>query len=236
MSDDGKFKPPVADAKDVAHAVARAGLGVIPFGGTAAVELLTAIVTPSLETRRTAWMEEVGDALRRLELDMDIVLEDLQQREPFIDVALEASQIAIKTSSEEKRRALRNAILNSALPDPPEESLQKMFLSFIDTLTIWHIKLLYLFNDPAGFFERSPEASPRFSMGAPAHMVEAAYPDLRGRRELYDLVWKDLYSRALVSNDSLHVMMTGGGVIAKRTTAIGEQFIRFIQSPFDDEP
>jgi len=235
MVNDERFKPPVADKADAAHAIARSGLGAIPWAGTAAVELLAAIVTPSLEKRRTEWMEEVGTALRKLESEMGLILENLQKNEAFIDAALEASQIAAKTSSSEKRQALRNAILHSALPDPPEESMQKMFLSFIDTLTTWHIKLLYLFNDPPGFFQKNQINSPNVSMGAPAHMVEAAYPELRGRREIYDLVWKDLYSRALVSSDSLHVMMTGSGVIAKRTTVIGEQFIGFIQSPFRDE-
>ena len=236
MSDNEKHRPPVADKADAAHAIARAGLGVIPYAGTAAVELLSVIVTPSLEKRRTEWMEDVGSALRRLESDMGFVLESLQENETFIDAALEASQIAAKTSSEEKRRALLNAILNSALPDPPEESMQKMFLSFIDTLTTWHIKLLYLFNDPPTFFEKKQANLPNISMGASSQMVEAAYPELRGRREIYDLVWKDLYSRALVNSDSLHVMMTGSGVIAKRTTVIGEQFIGFIQSPFNDDP
>jgi hypothetical protein len=236
MNGSDKYKPPQADKSDAAHAVARSGLGAIPFVGTAAIEILSAIITPSLEKRRNNWMEEVGEALRKLETDMNVVLETLQENEAFIDTALEASQIALRTSNKEKREALRNAILNAALPDPPDESMQNMFLSFIDTLTTWHIKLLYLFNDPPGFFQKNKIQMSNISMGAPAHMVEAAYPDLRGRRDLYDLVWKDLFSRALVSSDSLHVMMTGSGVIAKRTTTIGEQFIKFIESPLEGEP
>ena len=37
-------------------------------------------------------------------------------------------------------------------------------------------------------------------MGAISHLVENAFPELKGRRDLYDLIWKDLYSRALVFN------------------------------------
>ena len=157
MNDEEKYKTPSMSAGDSVHAVARAGLGTIPVVGAAATELLSAIVTPPLEKRRNQWMEEVGDALRTLEKKMGIVLESLQENEEFIDVAIEATQIAIKTSNQEKRKALKNAILNSALPNPPEESLQKMFLSFIDTLTVWHLKLLELFNDPPIYLENLRE-------------------------------------------------------------------------------
>ena len=135
MSDDEKYKPFAADKSDVAHAVARSVFGgAMLYAGTASVELLNAIVTPPLERRRNKWMKELGEALRLLEEQMHIVLKSLQERDSFIDTALEASQIAIKTNNEEKRSALKNAILNSTLPNAPEESMQKMFLSFVDTI------------------------------------------------------------------------------------------------------
>jgi hypothetical protein len=147
MNEKEKYTPPEKSAGDVIHAVARAGLGMIPVAGAPATELLTLIITPPLERRRGEWMAEVGEALRKLEEQMGVVLESLQTKDQFVDVAVAASQIALRTSNKEKREALKNAILNSALPNPPEESLQKMFLSFIDTLTVWHLKLLDLFNE-----------------------------------------------------------------------------------------
>jgi hypothetical protein len=179
-------------------------------------------------------MEEIGEALRVLEEKMGIVLESLQKNEEFIDAALEATQIAIRTSSQEKREALKNAILNSALPNPPEQSLQKMFLSFIDTLTVWHLKLLELFNDPAAYLEIHKINFTGYSIGALSHLVENAFPELKGRRDLYDLIWKDLYSRALVTTEGLHTMMTGSGIIARRTTEIGKLFLGYIKSPIEE--
>ena len=122
---------------------------------------------------------------------------------------------------------------NSALPDSPEQSLQKMFLSFIDTLTVWHLKLLELFDDPPVYIERHQINMRNISMGAMSHLVENAFPDLRGKRDLYDLIWKDLYSRALVNIDGLHTMMTGTGIVAKRTTEIGTLFLNYIKSPIE---
>jgi hypothetical protein len=233
MSKKQKYTPPKAKAGDAFHAVARAGLGAIPVAGAATSELLTAIVTPPLEKRRSAWMDEIGRALRKLEEKMGVVLESLQKKDQFIDVAVEASQIAIKSSAKEKREALKNAILNTALPNPPEESLQKMFLSFIDTLTVWHLRLLDLFNDPPAYIQRHDLQFGNISMGAMSHLIENAFPELNGRRDLYDLIWKDLYSRALVNTDGLHTMMTGSGVVAKRTTEIGKLFLEYIKNPIE---
>ena len=133
MDDQEKYNPPQSSTGDTIHAMARAGLGAIPYVGTAASELLNAIVTPPLERRRNEWMKQIGEALRKLEKQMGVVLESLQEKDEFIDIAIEATQIAIKTSNREKKEALKNAILNSALPSPPEESLQKLFLNLIDT-------------------------------------------------------------------------------------------------------
>lgn len=234
MNNEEKYKAPRPGTGDVIHAIARAGLGAIPVAGAAATELLNAIVAPSLEIRRNKWMEEIGQALRVLEEKMGIVLESLQQNEEFIDVVLEATRIAIKTSNQEKREALKNAILNSALPNPPEESLQKMFLSFIDTLTIWQLKLLELFNDPPAYIEKHKVNFSGYDMEAISHLVENAFPELRGRRDLYELIWKDLYSRALVTTEGLHTMITDSGIIAKRTTEIGKLFLEYIKNPIEE--
>ncbi len=72
-------------------------------------------------------------------------------------------------------------------------------------------------------------------MGALSHLVEQALPELRGRREIYDQLWRDLYSRGLVNTEGLHVMMTGGGLVAKRTTEISDAFLNFITSPISEE-
>jgi hypothetical protein len=234
MNEENKYKPPETSAGDAAHAVVRSGLGAIPFAGTAAIELLNAIVASPLEKRRTKWMEDVGAALKELEEKMGIVLESLQENEEFIDIALEATQLAIKTSNHEKREALKSAILNSALPNPPEESLQKMFLSFVDTFTVWHLKLLDLFNDPPSYLEKHGIQFSGYSMGAMSHLVENTFPELKGRRDLYDLIWKDLYSRALVNTEHLHVTMTDSGIVAKRTTEIARLFLDYIKNPLGE--
>jgi hypothetical protein len=236
MTKEKKYVPPKPSAGDAGHAVLKAGLGAIPLVGAPASELLNMIVLPPLERRRNKWAEDIGEALRVLEERKEVSLESLGQSDEFIDVVLEATRIALKTSSQEKKEALKNAILNTALGEVPDESLQSMYLSYVDTLTVWHIKLLDLFSHPPGYIAKHNVASPvgTRTMGTLGHLVEGVFPELDGKRDIYDLIWKDLYSKALVDTDALHVLMSVNGLFAKRTTEIGNLFLDFIRNPIQD--
>jgi hypothetical protein len=223
------YDPPQSSKSDIVYAVARAGLASIPLAGAAAVELLQILLVPPLEQRRNAWMNEVGHALRDLEAQRGIKLEDLQANDVFLDSALQASQIALRNSQEEKRTALRNAVVNAALPQPPDQSLQQMFFSFIDVFTIWHLKILKLFDNPQAWAQANNHRFPDLYMGGLNAILTSAFPDLE--RSFYDQIWRDLYLRGLVNTESLHAMMTAQGLFAKRTSDIGSQFLGFIESP-----
>jgi hypothetical protein len=56
-------------------------------------------------------------------------------------------------------------------------------------------------------------------------------PAMRGRRDLYVQLWKDLYTRGLVNTDDMHTTMNGSGLGQKWTTSLGDAFIRFIAEP-----
>ncbi len=235
MANEDKYKPPKAGSGDVGYALVKAGISSLPIAGAPASELLGLIVAPPLEKRRLEWMERVGTGLIDLEQKMGVVLQQLQENDKFIDAAMDATQIALRTSQNEKLEALRNALLNVALPHSPEESLQKMFFSFIDMFSVFHIRLLELFQNPRKWFQKHGMQYPNIVMsGALSDLIEVAFPMLRNEREFYDQIWKDLYLRGLVSTEGLHTMMTASGVEAKRTTGIGDAFINFISNPLEN--
>lgn len=217
-----KKGPPEKSRDDVAHSVAKAGLSAIPFVGGAAVELFQNIVQPPLDRRRTEWMVSLGERLQQLE-EAGLALEDLRENDEFISAAMYASQLAIRTHSQEKREALRNAVTNIAVGQAPEESMQHVFLNLVDTLTELHVRILRLFQDPT-----PPQ---NMSMGGLSRVLEHNMPEMRGRRELYDQLWKDLYLRGLVSIDGLHTTMTEQGLSQKRTSGLGDAFLQFISEP-----
>lgn len=154
---------PEATLEDRLHTLVKAGIASIPVVGAAASELFTVILAPPLEKRRVEWMNDVAERLKELEERGELNLEDLQDNEIFITTVMQASQAAIRNHQSEKREALRNAVLNAALPHAPEESLQQYFITLIDTFTVEHIRLLDFFKDPQIWFQRNDVVLPRFS-------------------------------------------------------------------------
>jgi hypothetical protein len=216
------LEPPKATKGDAAHAITKAGLSAIPVVGGPAVELFQHLVQPPLERRRAEWMASVGEKLLELE-SRGIDIEELGQKDEFISAVMHASQIALRTHHDEKREALRNAVFNVATGQSPGEALEHMFFEWIDSLSPLHIQIMKLFQDPT--------RPPGVSMGGLGSVLEHNMPSLRGQRHVYDQVWKDLYSRGLINTDSLHVTMSGQGLASKRTSELGDAFLRFVSEP-----
>jgi hypothetical protein len=230
MTTPQKLEPPSQSAGDIAHSTARAVVGMIP-GGSIALEFFNNVVVPPLEKRRQKWMEEVAEAIRKLEQNRGVKAEDLPGNETFVSTVMQATQIAIRNHEQEKLDALRNAVLNSSLPFAPSDSLQQMFLAWVDRYTIWHLRILALFDDPKAWFTTRSRRFPLQMMGSLGQILTSAYPELQNQRAFYDLIAKDLWNNGLMNTDGLHVTMTASGTEASRTSDIGKQFLRFISEP-----
>jgi len=223
--------PIVEPDSEKAHRVARAALSVVPALGGALVEAFNALIEPPMVRRRTEWMEQVTEAINELYEKGFVTEKDLQENEKFFTTLVHASNVAIRNHEKEKLEALRNAVLNSALPGAPDDTLQQLFLNLIDSCTSWHIAILKLFQGPEQWARNNGHQFPSWSMGCITSVIESAYPKLRGQQDLYRLVWQELYRNGLLSTDGLGTTMTGSGMLAKRTTAIGDKFVEFISEP-----
>jgi hypothetical protein len=161
------METPKANGKDIAYkgtkitlattaaglATLTAGPGIaalLAAGGAAfAVELFSQTFTPSLEKRREKWFEAIAEKLGELEEKVDeFNFESLTENEQFVTTLIQATQIAIRNHQEEKLTALRNAVLNAALPNPIQEDLQIIFLNWIDRLSNYHIQVLTYLDNP----------------------------------------------------------------------------------------
>lgn len=211
--------PEKKTAGDIGYAVAKATLGSIPVAGAAASELLGLIVAPPLEKRKAQWFNDIGERLQRLE----IVLETLPENDVFIDISIKATEIALKTSEDEKKEALKNAVIHSTNASI-DISLQQIFLGYIDTFTVWHIRLLKLFDDPS----KQRDKFSTLSMGGLSSILDSVYPELKNERAFYDQIWKDLYLKGLVNAEGLHTTMSESGLLASRTTDMGKKFLAYI--------
>lgn len=220
---------PKRSAADVAYAVIKAGVSAVPVAGGPAAELLGLIFGPPLEKRRDRWIDELASAVKEVQGKIeDLTPEKLSANEAFVTTAMRASEIAIRTHEEDKLDALRNAVVNTALPDAPNDTLQQIFLNYVDSLTAWHLRILAFFDDPADWGRKHNVRYPDWQMGAPSAVLECAMPELRGQRGFYDLIVNDLEQRGLKSGGGLHTTMTASGMLSPRIAPLGKEFLNFI--------
>jgi hypothetical protein len=217
---------------DIALGTGRAALAAIPFVGGSITEVLSLVLAPAVTRRRDTWFKELADGLEEAERKIDgFTVENLTQDEAFVSAVIEATRSAISTHKDEKRDALRNGLLNIALHRSTDEDQQQTFLRYIDELTVWHLRILVLFQDPPKHLAVRGLGS-SYYMGSASQVLEDMYPELNGKRELYDQIAADLSARGLVNAPGfLHGMMSAQGMVAKRTTPLADAFLAFIANP-----
>ena len=101
-----------------------------------------------------------------------------------------------------------------------------MFIDWIDRVTEWHIRILDLFDDPPGWFQRHGREQPQWTITSSlSDALEFAYPEMEGKRSFYDKIWGDLHAEGLVNNPQMHSAMSGSGWTGSRTTDIAKRFV-----------
>lgn len=227
-------KPPTKKgAGDVAREVGRAIVSLVPAAGGPLQVAFENIFASPLEKRKEAWLEQLAGVLTEVqERVADMTPEKLALNEAFVTVAMQASQMAIRNHQQVKLDAFCNAVLNAALPNPPHEDEQMIFLRLVDQLTPWHLRVLSLLDSPQSWMDRNQVTNPGWGGGGVSTVLEHCLPDLRGQRDTYDQIVRDLQTEGLIGQGQfLHMTMTGSGMLESRTTARGKRFIAFITEP-----
>ena len=218
-------KVPDVQTSDIAHTAARVVTSLVP-GGT---ELLNAIIAPPIQKRRDEWIQSIAECLVRLEEKVEgFRIEDLSENETFVTTVLHASQVAIRNHQKEKLEALRNAVLNSALPDSPDDNIQSIYLNLIDVFTPLHLRLLSFFDSPRDYLRNMGIEMPDSGRGSLLEWGKKALPEIAEQEDLVRKISEDLKNQGLIEQVSFPVVMTMNGLFGSRTTDIGKDFLRFI--------
>lgn len=196
-------------------------LSVIPVGGTLVTCVWDSIKAHAAQKRLDDWKNKVEKKLTELEYDLDTIGEN----ELFTSAMMRATDIAIKTAEVEKRRYLANAVENS-IKIPIEESVLMIYLDLLDKYTAWHLKILRYFNNPKDFKEVDVE---NVMMGAADVALKQVYPEIMKDEELVNKIVNDLQMDGMLQNGSyMTASMTKDGIVASRTTKMGQDFLKYI--------
>lgn len=230
-----KYSPPGTGPADYVHSLAK----MLALGAGAG-DLFDHIVGPPIERRRREWMQEVGEALARLESEGVITLEELRSDEEFVSVLVQASRVAIRNHREEKLRALRNAVLNTAIGSSPDETDRQIFISLIDRFTVSHLRILRVLHDTNSVIdERGLDLDtdklrePKEARGATFRFLVRAFPELESRDDLYEPITDELVNRGLLTS-SASTATISSSLRPSYTTSLGDRFLSFIEDPPDD--
>ena len=207
--------------QESAEITAKTLLSAIPFGGTLITCVWDSIKAHAVGRRMEDWKNQIEEKLSTL----DYSLESIGENKLFTSAMMKATDIALKTAENEKRQYLANAVKNSASASI-EESVMMIYLDLLDKYTLWHIRLLHLFSNPKEFQQVNVG---NIMMGSASIVVEQVYPEIAKEKALLDKIVKDLQIDGMMAEGSyMHAGMTANGVVASRTTELGNSFLNFI--------
>lgn len=207
-----------------------AGVSLITdIGGPLSV-LLQEYIPTTLNKRR-------DEALRRLEEDLKKIERKIDQQkfqsESFHITLIKTLRLIVIERHQEKLEAFRGITLNEAIT-PSENPELDLFLAVTDTLTGDHIRMLKIFADPSKFVAADPKLVRHFkdiSMGGIGEILKPAFPMLN--REHFESMMDDLHQKSLskVRRDGLGTTISKQGILEKKTTELGDRYIKFISLP-----
>ena len=217
-------------AEDFVNRGIKASVGALPVVGGSLNEFLAFVIGDPAQERRDDFMKATLERLIALEGAFNNLRpEELRTNEQFQATFIQATRLAVTTASDDKRKLLQNAILNSAIGSI-DEIIRQIFMQLVERLTPLHAALLKLLDDPAAN-EAAKKRGSVLSMGGLGLIVQAGIPILQGSDTFAARLVADLDSSGLVEGASLNVTMTGQGLMASRTTALGRTFLHFISDP-----
>lgn len=231
MSEKVSTELPQPSQIDLAYNASGAAIASIPGVGPAAEALFKNIVSEPLQKRRDKWFTKLAFALRELQERFNgFDPNDLKDNENFIDVVSSATQAAMKTHNEARREALKNAVLNSAVGMTVDDVLQGKFLRLIEEFTGVHIRILSVLANP-GNFDNCQEMAAQM-MGSQIRVIRAEIPQKEINESIFDIALNELNNEGLINIDELRRgTLVGRFLLSKRTTEIGDLFLKFITEP-----
>lgn len=98
---------------DVAEIAGKTAISLIPVGGALATAIYDTVKGNALAKRQEQWMRTLEDRISKIEE----TLESIGNNELFTTALVKATELAMRTSREEKMSYLANAVISSLAPN-----------------------------------------------------------------------------------------------------------------------
>ncbi|NEP79064.1 MAG: hypothetical protein F6K39_13360 [Okeania sp. SIO3B3] len=131
------------NSKDKNYNAKKALISAIPAIGSLAVTFYENYIKEPSSQRLHDFLVELVQKFSTLQEKIEAVSFD---NPTFHTTFLKAIRIAECEHQQEKLEALRNAVLNSAIPNSLKDDIQAIFLKWIDEFTVSHIRLLKMLD------------------------------------------------------------------------------------------
>jgi hypothetical protein len=230
---------PTSDAKDKIYNVVKMSVALLSLD---APDVFSMIVKPPLEKRLEDWQVSVVEKLAELDERLNsITIENLSQNRVFITAIANVTPLVLRTHREDKLDALRNIVLNAALPNAPHDDLQIMFIQMVDTFTSWHVTLLKFFAHPKWYIQLDyPESLDDIPAEEAIEKLMSIFPELKQQPAFTNKVVNDLsYNRLIalpeVRLDKRGIVSDDSPVDPNIITELGKQFLNFTKSPLEND-
>lgn len=191
-------------------------------------ELVDGVLEPITSRQLNEWLYNLAESVKRLQEARDLTIEDLKNP-AFVEAAVRAARQAMIDSSAEKREALRNAVLNTALGHVPQTDTRQVLLRHVEELTTGHITILRLISEN-GKRSRLTRSSADEARPLSYYLAREA-PDLATDETLAEFFCADLGRRALVIDSSPPGHLLERPVVVQDLTPLGVQLLAFIADP-----
>ncbi|AWC25339.1 hypothetical protein CO731_04834 [Aminobacter sp. MSH1] len=217
---------PEKDAKSYGYDAIEGTLGSVPIVGAGLQKLVQSLGYDPYRKREQEFVERLGRIVAQLQQRDQLDVEALRDN-PYFEGLINDIRDKFRTArSEAKKDLLVNAAANTIAGITVDDALAGRLLSLLEQFSPGHVLVLKFLHDPtANPYARKKAET--LSMGALSHMVEAAFPNGEMAGNTISVIYADLEREKLVEG-GLHVMMSGSGLMSKRTTVVGDAFLRFV--------
>ncbi|HSI93373.1 MAG TPA: hypothetical protein VK925_07715 [Jiangellaceae bacterium] len=224
----GELEPPPAPSlRDHVRTGIDVAVAAIPGVGGPLQVLLDAVLLPSLDKRRNAWLMKLQELVNELSEKVDgFDVETLVHDEPFVTAVIDASRIAMGTHLEAKLNLLKNCLAHMAVDDPRDDFLDLKFFAYVDELAPEHFVVLQYGQNPGAWFDAKHLSRPSFHTSGHRHLIDRARLPVTG--PALEIVLRDLSDRGLADTRGFNATVSAQTVWAGWSTPLGDQLLDFI--------